>query len=82
MLSAAESYEAVYGKAPVFTRGGGSIPVVEIFSRLLDAPVVMMGFGLPEENMHAPNEYFDLDNFDQGLRTLAIYWEKLGSMPL
>jgi acetylornithine deacetylase/succinyl-diaminopimelate desuccinylase-like protein len=82
MQAAAASYEAVYGNAPIFTRGGGSIPVVEPFSRLLDAPVVMMGFGLPEENMHAPNEYFDLDNFDQGLRTLALYWEKLGNLKL
>jgi acetylornithine deacetylase/succinyl-diaminopimelate desuccinylase-like protein len=80
MKSASQAYEAVYGTTPVFTRGGGSIPVVEILSRLLDAPVVMMGFGLPEENMHAPNEYFDLDNFDMGLRTLALYWEKLGSL--
>jgi acetylornithine deacetylase/succinyl-diaminopimelate desuccinylase-like protein len=82
MKAAAESYEAVYGVAPAFTRGGGSIPVVEVFSRLLGAPVVMMGFGLPEENMHAPNEYFDLDNFDRGLRTLALYWEKLGGLQL
>lgn len=82
MKAAAEAYEAVYGTSPVFTRGGGSIPVVEVFSRLLDAPVVMMGFGLKEENMHAPNEYFDLDNFDQGLRTLAVYWEKLGGIQL
>jgi acetylornithine deacetylase/succinyl-diaminopimelate desuccinylase-like protein len=80
MQIASQAYEAVYGTTPVFTRGGGSIPVVEILSRLLDAPVVMMGFGLPEENMHAPNEYFDLDNFDMGLRTLALYWEKLGSL--
>lgn len=82
MMAASEAYEAVYGTAPVFTRGGGSIPVVEVFNRLLDAPVVMMGFGLSEENMHAPNEYFDLDNFDQGLRTLAVYWEKLGDIRL
>jgi acetylornithine deacetylase/succinyl-diaminopimelate desuccinylase-like protein len=80
MQAASQAYEAVYGMAPVFTRAGGSIAVVEVFSRLLDAPVVMMGFGLPEENMHAPNEYFDLDNFDMGLRTLALYWEKLGSL--
>lgn len=78
MQAASQAYEAVYGTAPVFNRGGGSIPVVEVFSRLLNAPVVMMGFGLPEENMHAPNESFDLDNFDKGLRTLALYWEKLG----
>jgi acetylornithine deacetylase/succinyl-diaminopimelate desuccinylase-like protein len=80
MQAASQAYEAVYGTEPVFTRSGGSIPVVEILNRLLDAPVVTMGFGLPEENIHAPNEYFDLDNFDMGLRTLALYWEKLGSL--
>jgi acetylornithine deacetylase/succinyl-diaminopimelate desuccinylase-like protein len=80
MQAASQAYEAVYGTVPLFTRGGGTIAVVEIFSRLLRAPIVMMGFGLPEENMHAPNEYFDLDNFDMGLRTLALYWEKLGSL--
>lgn len=80
MQAASQAYEVVYGTAPVFTRGGGTIAVVEILSRLLEAPVVMMGFGLPEENMHAPNEYFDLDNFDMGLLTLALYWEKLGNL--
>lgn len=82
MQAAAASYEAVFGKPPIFTRGGGSIPVVEVFGRLLDAPVVMMGMSLNEENMHAPNEYFDLDNFDMGLRTLALYFEKLGELSL
>jgi acetylornithine deacetylase/succinyl-diaminopimelate desuccinylase-like protein len=82
MKAASDAYEAVYGTAPVFTRGGGSIPIVEVFSRLLKAPVVLMGFGLPDENMHAPNEYFDLDNFDKGLLTLARYWEALGRLKL
>ena len=51
-----------------------SIPVVETFGRLLGAPVVLMGFGLNEENFHAPNEFFTLSNFDRGLRTLYAYW--------
>lgn len=71
---AARAYEQAYGTAASFIRMGGSIPIVESFSRVLDIPVVMMGFGLPTENLHAPNEHFSLDNFDKGMRTLCYYW--------
>lgn len=70
---AADAYEEVYGKRAVFTKDGGSIPVVATFSSVLRAPVVMMGFGLPDENLHAPDEHFSLDNFDKGLLTLVNY---------
>jgi len=79
--AAARAYEQAYGVAPAFTRMGGSIPIVETFGRLLDLPVVMMGFGLPEENFHAPNEHFHLENFDTGLLTISYFLqeiEKLG----
>lgn len=75
--AAAVAYEKGYGAAPAYTRMGGSIPIVESFGRLLDLPVVLMGFGLPDENFHAPNEHFNLDNFDKGLRTLCHYWYEL-----
>lgn len=75
---AALAYERGYGVEPIFVRNGASIPIVETLSRLLDAPVVLMGFGLPDENFHAPNEHFNLDNFDQGLVTLCEYWLELG----
>lgn len=78
MTAAALAYEDVYGTAPVYKRGGGSIPIVEVFGRLLNAPVVMLGFGLPGENLHAPDEHFHLDNFDKGLLTICRYWEKIG----
>lgn len=73
LRQAADAYEAVYGARPVFTRDGGSIPIVEAFSRLLSAPVVLMGFGLPTENLHAPNEHFHLENFDKGLMTIVDF---------
>ncbi|MBJ8193097.1 M20/M25/M40 family metallo-hydrolase, partial [Bacillus cereus] len=57
----------------LFTKDGGSIPIVETFSRVLTAPVVLMGFGLPDENLHAPNEHFNLDNFDKGLLTIVEF---------
>ncbi|MCL6516684.1 dipeptidase [Alicyclobacillus sp.] len=74
---AARAYEEAYGTPASFIRMGGSIPVVEVFDRLIGAPVVLMGFGLPDENFHAPNEHFSLENFDKGLRTLCGYWTGL-----
>lgn len=71
---AAEAYEHAYGVPCHYIRAGGSIPVVETFSRLFSVPVVLMGFGLPTGNVHGPNEHFSLRNFDKGLRTLCYYW--------
>jgi acetylornithine deacetylase/succinyl-diaminopimelate desuccinylase-like protein len=72
---AAEAYEQVYGKAPVYKREGGSIPIVSDFSHTLNTPVVLMGFGLPDENLHAPNEHFNLENFDKGILTICSFLE-------
>ncbi|GMA56628.1 acetylornithine deacetylase/succinyl-diaminopimelate desuccinylase-like protein [Alicyclobacillus sacchari] len=74
---ASEAYAHAYGTPAVFTRMGGSIPVVETFANVLNIPVVMMGFSLGDENFHAPNEHFSLDNFDKGLRTLCYYYTHL-----
>ncbi|MBX5437033.1 MAG: dipeptidase [Alicyclobacillaceae bacterium] len=75
--AAAQAYERAYGTAASFTRMGGSIPIVETLDRLLQAPVVMMGFGLNDENFHAPNEHFSLENFDKGMRALCHLWKGL-----
>ncbi|MGD6895541.1 dipeptidase [Bacillus infantis] len=75
--TAGKAYEKVYGVPAAFTRGGGSIPIVSVFDQLLGLPVVLMGFGLPEENFHAPNEHFHLENFDKGMQTLCHYWADL-----
>ncbi|MFD1676694.1 dipeptidase [Alicyclobacillus fodiniaquatilis] len=74
---AANAYTHAYGVKAAFTRMGGSIPVVETFSQLFHIPVVLMGFGLNDENFHAPNEHFSLVNFDKGLRTLCYYYKHL-----
>lgn len=74
---AAEAYETVYGKAPVYKREGGSIPIVSDFNHSLNVPVVLMGFGLPDENLHAPNEHFNLENFDKGILTICTFLEIL-----
>lgn len=77
--AAGRSYEKVYGVPTQFIRGGGSIPIVAVFDQLLQKPIVLMGFGLPGENFHAPNEHFHLENFDQGLRVIADYFNELPS---
>lgn len=76
--AAAVAYEKGYGVKPFYMRMGGSIPIVENFASLLQIPVVLMGFSLPDENFHAPNEHFSLENFDRGLVTLAYYYQLLG----
>lgn len=77
LQKAADAYESVYGTRALFTKDGGSIPIVETLSRVLSAPAVMMGFGLPDENLHAPNEHFNLENFDKGLLTIVHYLKSL-----
>jgi acetylornithine deacetylase/succinyl-diaminopimelate desuccinylase-like protein len=72
---AAQAYEKVYGASPVYKREGGSIPIVSDFNHTLSAPVVLMGFGLPDENLHAPNEHFNLENFDKGILTICSFLE-------
>jgi len=75
--AALAALEEAYGTEAKFIRSGGSIPVVEIFTRVLGLPSVLMGFALDSENFHAPNEHFHLENFDRGLRALYAYWHKL-----
>lgn len=77
LQKAADAYEKIYGTRALFTKDGGSIPIVETLSRVLKAPAVMMGFGLPNENLHAPNEHFHLENFDKGLLTIVEYLKSL-----
>ncbi|MFD2923705.1 dipeptidase [Halobacillus naozhouensis] len=77
LQKAADAYEKVYGVRPMFPKEGGSIPIVEVFGRVLDTPVVLMGFGLPSENLHAPNEHFYIDNFTKGIETVCEYLYKL-----
>jgi acetylornithine deacetylase/succinyl-diaminopimelate desuccinylase-like protein len=77
--AARRALAAAFGKEPVLTGEGGSIPVVGDFARILGAPVLLMGFGLPGENAHAPNEWFSDENFVRGMRAVAMLWDELGS---
>ena len=68
------------GKKPVFVREGGSIPVVTWFKEMLGIDSVLLGFGLPDDNLHAPNEKLDVDCFYAGIRTAAALYDRLGKM--
>jgi acetylornithine deacetylase/succinyl-diaminopimelate desuccinylase-like protein len=59
-------------------RSGGSIPIVGVFLKHAGIPSVLMGFGLPDDNLHAPNEKFHLPNFYRGIETVGRYFELLG----
>ena len=64
---AKRSMKKIFGKEPILVRSGGSIPVVSVIVRNLGVEMVLMGYGLPDDNLHAPNEKFDLDQFYKGI---------------
>ncbi|OGU57806.1 MAG: peptidase M20 [Ignavibacteria bacterium GWF2_33_9] len=70
------SLEKAFGKEVVFMREGGSIPVVETFTKVLKSPVVLMGLGLPNDNIHSPNESFSLENFYGGILASAYFFDE------
>ncbi|GAA0480177.1 dipeptidase [Salinibacillus aidingensis] len=74
---AAESFTKAFGKETVFVRMGGSIPVVELIDQLYKHPVVLLGFGTPDDGLHSPNESFPLESFDKGMETIVYYWESV-----
>jgi acetylornithine deacetylase/succinyl-diaminopimelate desuccinylase-like protein len=67
--AAVDAYRRGFGNVPVFLRSGGSIPVVTLFQEVLAIPTVLMGFALPDDRLHAPNEKFHLPNFFNGIAT-------------
>ena len=82
MQAMAQAIQKGFGKKPVFTRTGGTIPVVAALDRLLKAPILLMGIGLPDENAHAPNEKLDLDNLHHGMLSAAHLWNELAETKL
>lgn len=75
--AATRALKQVWSKDTVFIRSGGSVPVVGDFARHLNIPSVMMGFGLPDDNLHAPNEKFHLANFYRGIESVIVFFEEL-----
>ena len=76
---AAKAFADVLGKQTVFVRSGGSIPIVGDFARNLHIPTILMGFGLPDDGLHSPNEKYRIENYYQGIMTIAHFFEQYGS---
>jgi len=76
---AAKSYTKAFGKETVYVRMGGSIPVVEWIDDIYNIPIVLLGFGTPDDRLHSPNESFPLDSFDKGMKTLVYYWNEVNN---
>jgi acetylornithine deacetylase/succinyl-diaminopimelate desuccinylase-like protein len=73
MQAAMRAVEQIWGVPPVLTRSGGTIPLVEHLHRWLHVPIVLLGFGLPDDDIHAPNEKINLENFFRGVETVICF---------
>jgi acetylornithine deacetylase/succinyl-diaminopimelate desuccinylase-like protein len=77
--AATSAMHTVFARDTVFVRGGGSIPIVGDFVRELHIPTLLMGFGLPDDNLHAPNEKFHLANFHRGIESIIRFLTNVGT---
>jgi len=77
LKAAAKAFAEVYGKEPLFTREGGSIPIVADFKKVLGVESILMGFGLTSDAIHSPNEKFSLKDFYRGIKTSAAFFKYL-----
>jgi acetylornithine deacetylase/succinyl-diaminopimelate desuccinylase-like protein len=80
MELAAEAMEIGFGIRPTLIRGGGSIPVVQLIKSILGVDTLLIGFGLPDDRVHSPNEKFDLDVLHSAARTAAALYERLARL--
>lgn len=71
--AASKAMETTFGKEPIPVRGGGSIPICSLFEKELGIKIVFMGFGLDSDNLHSPNEKFNLENFYKGIETIPFF---------
>lgn len=78
--AAATAIESAFGRAPVFVREGGSIPIVNTFARELGADVLLLGWGQNDDNTHSPNEKFSLDDYHRGTLASAHLWEQISQL--
>jgi acetylornithine deacetylase/succinyl-diaminopimelate desuccinylase-like protein len=74
-LAASKAMEETFGKKPIPTRGGGSIPIVALFEQELGLKTVLLGFGLDSDNIHSPNEKYGVFNYFQGIRTIPRFFQ-------
>jgi acetylornithine deacetylase/succinyl-diaminopimelate desuccinylase-like protein len=78
--AAAAAIKDVFGKEPIPVRGGGSIPITAIFEKELGVKVVFLGFGLDSDNLHSPNEKYDIANFYKGIETIPYFHKHFAEM--
>lgn len=78
--AASKAMEATFGKKPIPTRGGGSIPIVALFESVLGLKSVLMGFGLDTDAIHSPNEHFGIFNYYKGIETIPLFFKNYAEM--
>jgi acetylornithine deacetylase/succinyl-diaminopimelate desuccinylase-like protein len=74
-LAAASAMQETYGKTPIPTRGGGSIPIVALFKSVLGLDSVLFGFGLDSDALHSPNEHYGVFNYFKGIETIPLFYK-------
>lgn len=79
-LAAAKAMEETYGKTPIPTRGGGSIPIVALFKSVLGLDSVLFGFGLDSDALHSPNEHYGVFNYLKGIETIPLFYRNYVAM--
>jgi acetylornithine deacetylase/succinyl-diaminopimelate desuccinylase-like protein len=78
--AASMAIEKTFGKKPIPTRGGGSIPIVALFEKELGLKSVLMGFGLDSDNIHSPNEHYGIFNFMKGIETISVFFKNFAEL--
>jgi len=78
--AAAQAIKATFGKEPIPVRGGGSIPICSLFEKELGVKIVFMGFGLDSDNLHSPNEKYDIANYYKGIETIPYFHQFFAEM--
>jgi acetylornithine deacetylase/succinyl-diaminopimelate desuccinylase-like protein len=78
--AASKAIEQTFGKTPIPVRGGGSIPITALFEKALGVKVVFLGFGLDSDNLHSPNEKYDIANFYKGIETIPYFHQYFAEM--
>jgi acetylornithine deacetylase/succinyl-diaminopimelate desuccinylase-like protein len=78
--AASKAMETTYGKKPIPTRGGGSIPIIALFEAELGIKSMLMGFGLDSDALHSPNEKYGLFNYYKGIETIPYFYKYYAEM--
>ena len=78
--AASHAFAEAWGKEPIPTRDGGSIPIVALFKEVLETDVVLLGFGLDSDAIHSPNEHYGVFNYFKGIETITLFYKHFVSL--